>query len=65
MYLKEVQRMCHDSFKEESKEFQECLKEVSMVFQESSKGVSRNIEGCLRKNRVFERSSKGSFKCAH
>ena len=62
MYLKEVQRMCQDSFKEESKE---CLKEVSMVFQEIFKGVSRNIEGCLRKISVFERSSKGSFKCAH
>ena len=59
-------------FKEVSKEFQGSFKEVqkcfkvdSMVFQESFKGVSRKSGGVLRKNRAFERSFKGSFKCAY
>ena len=62
--VRTVSKKCKKSFKDASRKFQDCFNEDSMIFQESFKVVSRKIEGFLRKNRVFERSFKGSFKCA-
>ena len=50
--MKEVQQVCHESFKGVSRKFPRCFKEVLRVFQESLKGISRKFQ-------VIERNSKG------
>ena len=62
--FKDITRVSLGCLKGVSRKFQGCFKKVVRVFQESFKGVSRKIKGVFRKNRAFERSFKGSFKCA-
>ena len=68
VFERKKERKFQESFKEESKEFQGGFKRVLRKFQWYFQKVSRVFKGILkgvsRKTRVFERSSKRSFKCA-